>query len=182
MKRLELPSQERLRELFDYDEGDRARPLVWRNAKRGVRKGSRPGCITTGGYVSVRIDNTLYRIHRLVWAWHGQEIEEDLVIDHIDGMSNCIDNLQQISQLQNVQKANHSSIMRGTASRYRGVYRVSDASTWRAQINISNKGVYIGSYATEREAAIAYDERAIEERGAFAQLNFPNESACKYVE
>lgn len=65
-----------------------------------------------------------------------------------------------------------------SASRYRGVspQTVGERETWSAQIIIKRKGHFLGRYATERQAAIAYDRAAIHYLGARAKLNLPAES------
>ena len=59
-------------------------------------------------------------------------------------------------------------------SKYRGVHYHKRSGKWRAQIQLNGKRVSIGSFATQEEAARAYDQRAREAQGARAKLNFPN--------
>lgn len=60
-----------------------------------------------------------------------------------------------------------------------GVYlnKRSRTRPWYAQISIDNKVEYLASYATEEEAARAYDEAAKLYHGPKARLNFPESSA-----
>lgn len=62
-----------------------------------------------------------------------------------------------------------------SASRYRGVspQTVGERETWSAQIIVKRKGHFLGRYATERQAAVAYDRAAIHYLGARAKLNLP---------
>jgi hypothetical protein len=46
---------------------------------------------------------------------------------------------------------------------------------WQARITFNRKTINIYAYKTEEEAARAYDKKAIELFGEFAQLNFPEE-------
>ncbi|XP_073152410.1 AP2-like ethylene-responsive transcription factor At1g16060 [Henckelia pumila] len=59
-------------------------------------------------------------------------------------------------------------------SKYRGVARHHHNGRWEARIgNVSgNKYLYLGTYGTQEEAAVAYDMAAIEFRGLNAVTNF----------
>jgi hypothetical protein len=61
-------------------------------------------------------------------------------------------------------------------SKYRGVSRQinSNKKPWRAYITFNGKHIRIGGFATEEEAAIAYDRKAKDLFGSSARLNFPN--------
>jgi len=58
--------------------------------------------------------------------------------------------------------------------RYRGVGKA--AGRWRACIQMDSKLVSLGTYATEEQAAVAYDKAALFKRGSAAKLNFPREN------
>ena len=59
-------------------------------------------------------------------------------------------------------------------SKYVGVCRKTGyKNRWRATINFRNKQYSLGNYKTEKEAALAYDKKAIEFYGTEARLNFP---------
>ena len=51
---------------------------------------------------------------------------------------------------------------RGTI--YKGIFKINDdkrSKLWRANVYVNGKRHYVGSYATDKEAAIAYDEAAV---------------------
>ncbi len=48
---------------------------------------------------------------------------------------------------------------------------VNKKKVWRADISFNNKSEYLGGFYTEEEAALAYNKRAIELHGEFANLN-----------
>jgi AP2-like factor, euAP2 lineage len=66
----------------------------------------------------------------------------------------------------------------GTTSIYVGVSRKAGkgglARQWTAYIRVSGRFIYLGRYATEEEAARAYDVAALEHFGPGAKLNFPD--------
>lgn len=47
---------------------------------------------------------------------------------------------------------------------------------WSANIRVNRMLISIGRFATEREAAFAYDAAAIQHFGEFAKTNFPREA------
>lgn len=99
------------------------------------------------------------------------------VVDHKDnnGLNNTRKNLRRCSQTRNL--ANQQKT-RGR-SRFKGVYFNKARGKWQAQIgaglNASGKQVvlYLGRFATEVEAAKAYDAKAVDLHGEFAVLNLP---------
>lgn len=57
------------------------------------------------------------------------------------------------------------------SSKFHGVSRA--GNRWRAQLYVLNKRISLGGYATDFEAACAYDNAAKKHCGSFAVLNFP---------
>lgn len=90
--------------------------------------------------------------------------------DHIDRnpLNNTRANLRPATRSQNaINTAWRSGRFRGV--RKAGVF-------WRAEIKSNGKRYSLGTYATEEDAALAYDIAAIEKHGEFAALNFPGAS------
>jgi len=57
-------------------------------------------------------------------------------------------------------------------SQYRGVLWERKANAWRALIKVNQKGIHIGYFTSEVEAARAYDTKAMELHGSRARINF----------
>lgn len=70
----------------------------------------------------------------------------------------------------------------GGTSRFKGVSKRKDYWKWRAAICVGPRGkskfISLGYFATEEEAAKAYDVAARERFGEFAYLNFPMEATA----
>ncbi|XP_052199798.1 AP2-like ethylene-responsive transcription factor At1g16060 [Diospyros lotus] len=75
-----------------------------------------------------------------------------------------------------------SGFSRGV-SKYRGVAKHHHNGRWEARIGrvFGNKYLYLGTYATQEEAAIAYDVAAIEYRGLNAVTNFDLSRYIKWL-
>lgn len=96
-------------------------------------------------------------------------------IDHEDGDGlNC--------RRKNMREATHGENIvnreryrgRVFTSKYRGVHKAgSGPHPWRAAIREGGKQIYLGSFATEEEAARVRDSEARRVYGRFARLNFP---------
>ncbi len=97
------PSTEELRQVFDYVDGS----LYWKikpcmavsiGDKAGTNKGAQ-------GYSRVMYKKSTYLIHRIVWVWHGNSLDENLEIDHINRnrADNRIENLRQVSKAKNLE-------------------------------------------------------------------------------
>lgn len=118
-------------------------------------------------YVAVaRINNKLVRMHRYI------KESEYAAIDHIDNnpLNNQKYNLRQATHVQNM---SNMSSHRGASSKYVGVSvvkRKGVITAWAADCK-SGKIRKARKFKTEIEAALQYNEWAIELRGEYAKLN-----------
>ena len=102
---------------------------------------------------------------------------DDLVVDHKDTnpLNNTRSNLRVCTHDQNIAAAVSNSRGNKTSS-YRGVsYVASGRKHWKATLVYDRAHIYLGTFATEEEAAKARDAKAVELLGEFAVLNFPQE-------
>jgi len=93
-------------------------------------------------------------------------------IDHING--NGLDNRK-----ANLRLCNHTQNQRNARKRKRASSRFKGVNWhcngWVARICVNRKRINLGRYKVESEAAQAYDAKAVELFGEFANLNFPSQ-------
>lgn len=96
---------------------------------------------------------------------------DGIEVDHIngDGLDNRRYNLRLVSSSQN--HFNQRKQQRQTSSQYKGVYWHQRDKVWMARIQAFGSDYYIGSFSSEREAALAYNNAAIKYHGEYANLN-----------
>lgn len=110
--------------------------------------------------------------------------DKGMVVDHKDhnGLNNTKENLRVCTKAQN---SRNSIPGRNSTSRYLGVsYRKGQFRNypWVAQLKFEGKRILNKKFATEVEAAEAYDIIAKEYFGEFANLNFPNNTYKRTAE
>jgi hypothetical protein len=100
------------------------------------------------------------RLHRLIMGAKRGEL-----VDHINGdtLDNRRSNLRFATKAENSRNAR----IKGGSSRFKGV----SFNGWAAHIRVDGKLKHLGRFATEEEAARAYNEAAIRHFGEFARLN-----------
>lgn len=112
-------------------------------------------------------NSTHGRLHRFLLSTTG-----DVMVDHINGdkLDNRRANLRVCSNSQN--QANRRAIC--GVSPFKGVTwqrRPDGTGTWKAQLTVSGKVLYLGAFKTDLMAATAYNESALTHFGEFAHLN-----------
>lgn len=111
-------------------------------------------------------------LHRVIMGITDRRVQ----IDHINrnGLDCRRSNLRICSQQENVFNTRPHKV---STSRFKGVYWYSSAKRWRAVIRPCGKHVHLGTFTSEADAAIAYDNAARKFFGEFAYLNFPDRKA-----
>lgn len=120
---------------------------------------------------AVQLPNGKQRIeymHRVIL-----DAQPGVQVDHIDGdgLNNSRSNLRGATASQNM--ANRGAT-KHNKSGYKGV--TAWRNRWRAKVKAAGQIFYLGLFDTKEDAALAYDAKALALFGAFARLNFPNES------
>lgn len=157
-KRKPHPSQKELQEMFFYDRDTGL--LYWKiRPARCIQWGSVAGNLTTSNYRCVKIGDTSYQQHNLVWIYHHGEIPHDLTVDHRNKIPH--DN-----RLSNLRLANdrQQSINRNI----RGFRCHTYSKTWEAYHAINGKKKFIGGFLTALQARLAYERYTSELEPDFA--------------
>lgn len=145
-------TQERLKELLDYDPGTGV--FTWRIDRTGTAKaGSVAGSLDADGYPQIKVDNRLYKAHRLAWLYIYGELPPHQ-IDHINRVrtDNRICNLRTATNAENLQNQRKR---RNNTSGVIGVSWRKGLSKWQARIMFNGRCIHLGYYKTIEEAAAA---------------------------
>ena len=115
-------------------------------------------------YPTTLLNNKKIILSRFIMNYNG-----NLFIDHIDGniMNNRRSNLRIATYMENNANAKKR---KNTTSKYKGVSQYIKGQ-WQAYIHKNKKRYTLGFFNTEKEAAQAYNTKAVELFGEFARLN-----------
>jgi len=159
-------TQQRLHELFDYrDDGN----LIWKVNKARAKAGDVAGCEAACNgivYKQVKVDGKIYKLHRLVFAWHHGFMPA--YVDHKDrnGLNNRIDNLREATQSQNMQNC---KMKRSNTSGERNVYWHARACRWFVRLSIGGRTKNFGTYESLEEASLVAHLAREKHFGEFAR-------------
>ena len=110
-------------------------------------------------------------IHRLVALEFLENPDNKPSVDHINGdkTNNCVSNIRWVNHSENGMNTRKRS--KNSSSIYKGVYWHKQHQKWGARIMIDRKQIHLGYFHDEKEAARAYNKRALELFGEYACLN-----------
>jgi hypothetical protein len=114
-------------------------------------------------YAVAYVNKKSILMHRLI-----MKVPSSLHTDHIngDGLDNRRSNLRVCNRTQNMQ---NKRIYKNNQSGYKGISK--EGNRWRANITVDKQRVFIASFLTKEEAAMAYNNAALTFFGDFARLN-----------
>ncbi len=148
---------------IDTEDFERVNEYSWTPR---VREGKVDG-VQAGG-------NKKVRLHRLIMGLkHGDKQH----VDHWNG--NVYDNRRcNLRICSNAENQMNRKKLTGTKSQYKGVSPITSSKKhpFKASIGVDGRCKYLGGFATEVEAAKAYDTAARKYFGEFVHPNFPTKA------
>jgi hypothetical protein len=149
-------TQERLKELLNYDEETGLFTRKKALAAKGCSINKIAGCLTVRGYWKISIDKKQYTAHRLAWFYVNGCFPES-AIDHINGIKtdNKISNLRLVTHSENLQNI-YKSRKNNKTSKTLGVSWYKRDKKWQAEIQVNKKRIHLGRYDSLSEAKNAY--------------------------
>jgi hypothetical protein len=140
---------ERLREVLEYDPATGV--FRWLVDTNVTSHGDVAGAVDKKGYRHIGIDGEVYMAHRLAWLHETGRCHTEL-IDHrdLDKDNNAFDNLRECDNAQNQQNRRDG---RGVSKRIGVSFK---EGKWNARITVDRKTKWLGRFACETAAYVAY--------------------------
>lgn len=156
---------EKLRSLLEYS--PETGEFRWLASRYRITAGDVAGSINNRDYRYIKIDGRSYSAHRLAWfymtgEWPAEEI------DHINLIKddNRWENLREASHSQN---SMNRATRRDCAAGAKGVKWDKKSRKWVAEITITGRPIYLGTFGTISEAAAAYAVASEKYHGEFGR-------------
>lgn len=160
----DLPSVEYLRECFDYD--PETGILTWKERPRShfatdkghavaLAKfaGKTAGGKTRFGYLVVRVCATSILVHRAIWAmYYGAWPSKQIDHVNLNRADNRVNNLKEATNLEN---SHRLSLRNDNTSGILGVSWHRASRTWRVNIEVAGRAIFLGYFKRIEDAAEA---------------------------
>lgn len=158
----QIISQQKLKEIFDYKDGN----LYWKKSRQRGNAGTKAGSLNVDGYIHIKVDKKRYRGHRLIFFYHYGYFPVE--VDHINGIrnDNRIENLREATKSQN---AHNKQKQINNKSGVKGVYWRKDANKWAVQIGLNGKKYHFGHYKDFKEACFIALQKRYELHKSYAK-------------
>jgi len=146
------------------DDEDYERVSLYNWLIRNSRKDSNKIYAVTSIWITALHKSYYIRMHRFILNNNPLGLE----VDHKDGngLNNQKDNLRLCTRQQNAQ-----NVKKKDGRDYKGVSTTRNPNKFRAYIKKDKRFYSLGYYNTRLEAALAYNKKAIELFGEYANLN-----------
>ena len=139
---------------YDSDSGI----FRWKKSKGSSRAGSEAGCVSSLGYLIIKLNGTYYKAHRIAYALiHG--ISNTDSVDHINRVKtdNMISNLRISTASENSRNMTENRL---STTGKRGVTYHKRDKMYQASIRTGHKRIHLGYFMTLDEASMAYERAA----------------------
>lgn len=157
MKSKPLPSQERLKELLNYDPDTGV--FTWKTAVSNINVGDVAGHIKPHGYRHLGIDGNYYLAHRLAWVYMTGDDPGSLTVDHRN-------RVRSDNWFSNLRLATQQDQLRNKSAK--GIHYSKRDRSWTAHIKLDGKKLHLGSFQCPWQAYDAYWTARKQYFGAFA--------------
>lgn len=164
MERSEV-TQEYLKTIFAFKEGR----LYWKVSPNwSIKVGAKAGTLNKGYLRTIFAGGLKMYNHQIIFLMEKGYLPE--VIDHIDGnrLNNELSNLREVTDSQN---ASNRKVHSNNQSGYKGVSVHRQTGKYQAEIQVRGNQIYIGLYDEPKDAAQAYNDKAVEHFGEYAKTN-----------
>lgn len=158
-----MVTQERLKELFDYQDGK----LIWKVSRGRAVIGAVAGHLHKHfDYYRITINKNIYFTHKLIFMFHNGFMPE--IVDHIDGnpLNNKIENLRPATRSQNMRNA---KIHKTNTSGVKNVHWSKIDKKWIVMLRYAGTKKYFGSFDDIELADLVAQEARDKFHGQYAR-------------